>query len=324
MDFLKDYRNRFDSYLNTYQFEVAKSDLLHAFIYIMSLGGKRLRPVSLLMTHSFYSDDTEMAMPAALATEVFHNFTLVHDDIMDRAPLRRGKDTTHIRYGINTAILTGDVMLIYVYKLLRKYSDSQSLALIDTLTEMSIALCEGQQMDMDFELMDDVTISDYICMIEKKTAVLFAACLKMGSITGGANPQEGYHLYEFGKNIGIAFQIQDDILDLYGDQQSVGKNICGDIVQNKKTFLYLKALELCSESEKTLLTQLYKSTPENSEKKISTVMDIFNSTNVQEYARQVKEAYLDLGLSHIEALNISEENKLKLRQLSEYLVVRSS
>jgi geranylgeranyl diphosphate synthase, type II len=243
---------------------------------------------------------------------------------MDKAPMRRGKDTTHIRYGTNTAILTGDVMLIYVYKLLRQYPDNKSIALIDTLTEMSISLCEGQQMDMDFEQMDDVQISDYINMIENKTAVLFAACLKMGSITGGADAQEGYHLYEFGKNIGIAFQIQDDILDIYGDQQDVGKNKCGDIVQNKKTFLYLKALELCSDSERSQLIELYKTSPDKNEKKIRQVMDIFNGTNVQEYARQVKEAYLDLGLSHIEALNIKDENKSKLRQLSEYLVVRSS
>lgn len=322
MNLLQEYKLIFESYLKSYIIELAPSEMLEAFNYIMSLGGKRIRPLSVMMTHSYYHEDLSYTMPAALATEVFHNFTLVHDDIMDKAPLRRGKDTTHIKYGINTAILTGDVMLIYVYKLLRQYPPHVSIPLIDTVTDMSISLCEGQQMDMDFEQKDDVLIADYIEMIEKKTAVLFAACLKMGCITGGGPENDGHHLYEFGKNIGIAFQIQDDILDIYGEQQKFGKNKCGDIVQNKKTYLYLKALELASASEKESLLELYRTAPENIDEKINQVLKIFDSTNVIEYANQVKEAYLDLAYSHINALTVEESHKAQLKQLADYLVIR--
>lgn len=322
MNLLQEYKLIFESYLKSYKIELAPSDMLEAFNYIMSLGGKRIRPLSVMMTHSFYHADLSYTMPAALATEVFHNFTLVHDDIMDRAQLRRGKDTTHIKYGINTAILTGDVMLIYAYKLLRQYPPQISVQLIDTVTDMSISLCEGQQMDIDFEQKEDVLIADYVEMIEKKTAVLFAACFKMGCITGGGPEKDGHHLFEFGKNIGIAFQIQDDILDIYGEQQKFGKNKCGDIVQNKKTYLYLKALELASASEKKSLLELYRTEPVNNDEKINQVLKIFDSTNVIEYANQVKEAYLDLAYSHLNALTVEESQKAQLKQLADYLVVR--
>ncbi len=274
------------------------------------------------MACHLYQEEWQEAIHAAACVEVFHNFTLLHDDIMDEASLRRGKEAVHIAYGIPSAILSGDAMLIYAFKYLEVYGAESFKKLSSLFSSVSIAICAGQQEDMDFENSETVTISDYIRMIENKTSVLLGAAIQMGGIIGGCTEEDENHLYEFGKNIGIAFQIQDDILDVFGDQDKVGKIVAGDIINNKKTYLYLKALDLLDEKGKARLKSLYASTPEAVEKKIEEVRSIFRSCAAEAYAQELKEAYYILGVSHLEALNLEGDKKQPLRDLAEFLIKR--
>jgi geranylgeranyl diphosphate synthase, type II len=322
MDLISGYKELIESAFTKLSFSYSDSLIQKQVDYVLTLGGKRLRPAITLMCNEYYGGSTEVAMPAALALEIFHNFTLVHDDIMDEAPIRRGKECAHIRYGIPKAILTGDYMMILSYKLLEEYAPEKSLLLIKSFNKMAMELCEGQQMDMEFEDRDQVEILDYLQMIEKKTAVLLAACLQMGGICADAPAKDLHHLYEFGKNIGIAFQIQDDVLDTFGDEKT-GKQKGGDIIQNKKTYLYLKALEVSGRADKEILSQWYQSQPENPTDKINEVIHIFDKYNIREYCNQLKEAYSDLANSHVEQLSLDRTAKDKMRAFGEYLVRRN-
>lgn len=322
MEYLNMYNLTFQEFLTEKRLGDSIPSLYDPAEYIIGLGGKRLRPVMVLLAAHLYDNHFTKALDAAYAVEVFHNFSLVHDDIMDRADKRRGQPTVHQKYSVNQAILTGDVMLIRSYQHLLYYKPVElSNRLLDVFMQMSVTLCEGQQMDMDFEKRNDVTIDEYIRMIEGKTAVLLGAALQLGALIGGSGEEDALHLYRFGLNFGIAFQLQDDVLDTFGAADRVGKLIGGDILQNKKTYLYLKAIELGSEDQKKQLLHYYSDNHDlSAEVKIDRVTSIFKELLVREYAAQVMEAYRDLAISHVQSCNLSEEKKQVLMQfVNDYL-----
>lgn len=272
------------------------------------------------MAYHLYGSNIEKALPASLAVEYFHNFSLMHDDIMDNANLRRGQSTVNEKYDLNTAILSGDALLIYCYKLFEKYEPILLKKLISQFNKMSIEVCEGQRMDMDFETSDTVSIAEYLKMIEFKTSVLLACSLSMGATVADANETDILHLYEFGKNLGIAFQIQDDILDAFGDESKVGKKPGGDIIQNKKTYLYIKALELTQPDNS--LYDIYHDNDIPEEEKVGKVKTIFINSGALEYANQLRDVYNELAISHAQSLSISEEKKSMLISFANSLVRR--
>lgn len=323
MEFIKPYTDVFEDYMKVHRFGSEKpASLFEPLDYLLDLGGKRIRPAMALMACDLYRDDLDPALPVAMAVELFHNFSLMHDDIMDEADLRRGKATVHRAYDENSAILSGDMMLIKAYTFLEKVEDRYFKKAVSLFNKTAEEVCRGQRMDMDFEHQSEVAISDYILMITYKTAVLLAASMQLGGLVSGAPKEDQHHLYEFGKNIGIAFQIQDDILDAYGDERT-GKRVGGDIVQNKKTYLFLKALELSGPAQREELASLYGDTATKDAEKIDRVLRIFDSLVVREYALQVMEAYKDLALSHLAQLHIAEDNKMGMKKLTEYLIARN-
>lgn len=325
MQLLKAYSEILKSYFDKIIVTKDPITLYEPIQYILSLGGKRIRPLMLLHTHKIFGGDIHSALPLAAAVEVFHNFTLMHDDIMDNANMRRGQATVHQKYDTNTAILSGDLMLIQAYGLIGKCSDSPAYAdIMATFNEMSVQLCEGQQLDVDFESRNNVEIDEYIHMITYKTSVLIAAAMKMAAQHAGASIEDQEHIYEFGKNIGIAFQMQDDILDSFGEKAAVGKRIGGDILEGKKTYLYIKALELSDDKQKEQLVSLMNDPHIEDQKKIDDVLKIFNNTHVRVYADQVKEAYRDLAFSHLAAINIEEKDRLGLKEFGQYLLDRTA
>jgi len=282
-----------------------------------------LRPVLLLISHSLFDRQVEKALPAALAVEVLHNFTLLHDDIMDAAPLRRGKPTVHVKYDLNTGILSGDVMLVYAYHHLIQVEDKSKIAqLLSVFNRVAIDVCEGQQYDMNFEERQEVTIAEYLKMIELKTAVLIAGAMEMGALLGNASRQEAQHLFEFGRNIGIAFQLQDDLLDTFGDPSKFGKKVGGDIVQNKKTYLVLKALEIANASTRRNLAACFTMHELEESKKVETVIDIFNKLKIKDLAETEKEKYLETAKRHLAAIPVSDERKIVLTDLANQLMAR--
>ncbi len=324
MEVIKPLIQIFEKHLSEHPLTREPINLYQPADYILSLGGKRLRPVFVLMGYDFYKKDVEKSLNVAMAVEIFHNFTLLHDDIMDKAEIRRGKPTVHIKYNTNTAILTGDVMMIQAYQYLLDYKDAQTIAnLMPVFNKMAFEVCEGQQMDMDFETLQNVTIDQYIEMITLKTSVLMAASIQMGAILAGADEADQRHLYEFAKNFGIAFQLRDDVLDTFGEASSVGKRIGGDIIQNKKTYLYLKALELADDHQKVELSNLYDTnTLWDENYKIERVIKIFESVVVKEYTAQVIEAYRDLAISHLKACKIELSRANEIIRFIEDLINR--
>ena len=297
-------------------------DLLYNPIkYVMGLKGKRMRPLLVLMAHQLFDDNLERAIFPAIAIEYFHNFTLLHDDIMDNAPLRRGKLTVHEKWSSNVAILSGDVMMIQAYQLLSKVDSNSLKEVLDVFSTTAVKVCEGQQWDMDFETQKDVNLVEYIKMIKYKTAVLLAASLQIGAITSGASKDEQNHLYEFGINMGIAFQLKDDLLDVFGIPEDFGKQVGGDILANKKTFLYLKALQLGDDLTKVKL-QVYYTNNDASDVKVNAVKDIFKSLNIQKHTIDMMKAHYIKAMKHLDA--ISSENKEPLITFSTKLMERIS
>ena len=321
MEFLQSYKTIFFDYLNANKFARQPHNLYEPVDYILTLGGKRIRPLLLLMAADLIGNKAKYALPAALAVEVFHNFTLLHDDIMDEAPLRRGNATVHEKFNTNTAILSGDVMLIYAYKFLDDYPSDIAIKLLKVFNKMAIEVCDGQQMDIDFESREDVSIVEYLDMITLKTSVLMGACLQMGAIIGGMDDQSANHLYHYGKNIGIAFQMQDDVLDTFGEPK-VGKQSGGDIIQNKKTYLYLKSLQLISDEEKNELIELYKSKPSNPSEKVARARDIMKGAHVLVHSDEVKNEYKNLAFSHLDAVQMDDDKKEQFRDFGNYLLNR--
>ncbi len=316
------YRNEFISYLESATKTKEPVNLYEPITYILGLGGKRLRPVLVLMATDIFGTDYKKAFDAALAIEIFHNFSLVHDDIMDDAPLRRGKATVHEKWDINTGILSGDAMLISAYQLFENYDGETFRALAKLFSKTALEVCEGQQYDVDFETRDDVTKAEYLKMIEYKTAVLVAAALKMGCIVAGASVQEQDSMYAFGRNLGIAFQLQDDYLDAFGDPKTFGKQVGGDIIENKKTFLYLKALELGDESQKRALLDLFSIQPQDPSNKIEAIKEIFTDSGAAEYTQKEIENYTIRAFEVLDKLAITDDKKALLRQFGENLMTR--
>ncbi|WP_053976267.1 polyprenyl synthetase family protein [Mangrovimonas xylaniphaga] len=316
------YQDTFSKYLQTFTVQREPVSLYNPINYILNLGGKRLRPVLTLMTAEMFGCEVEKALHAALSIEVFHNFSLVHDDIMDDAPLRRGNETVHEKWDLNTGILSGDAMLILAYQLFENYEPHVFQALAKLFSKTALEVCEGQQYDMDFELMDNVSIPDYLKMIEYKTAVLVGAAMQMGAIVAEVSLEDQTGVYEFGKNLGIAFQLQDDYLDAFGDPKSFGKQVGGDIIENKKTYLYLKALEFSSESDRLQLQHLYGIQPTDASEKIKTVKQFFESTGAAQATKEAIKHYTNLAFAVLEELNIPADRKDVLRVFGEQLMDR--
>lgn len=312
----------YTAYAEKNTFTQSPKGLYEPINYILNIGGKRLRPLMLLMSCGLYTDDLTKALAPAYAIEVFHNFTLLHDDIMDEAPLRRGKTTVHHKWNTNTGILSGDVMLIYAYEYLREVEATILPEVLGIFNEVAIGVCEGQQYDVDFETSTTVTIPEYIKMIELKTSVLVAGAMKIGALVGGASKQDAFHLGEFGRNIGIAFQLQDDILDTYGDPEKFGKKVGGDIAQNKKTFLVLKSLEIADENTSANLNDLLSKKQADEAAKIQAVTNIFNDLNIKEHANNKKTEYLNLAYDHLKQVSISEDKKQVLYDFAQFLIHR--
>ncbi|WP_281987664.1 polyprenyl synthetase family protein [Aquimarina aggregata] len=320
---ISDYQGYFLEYLSKKTITKEPKNLYAPISYILNLGGKRLRPTLVLMAADIFDGSYKEALDAALAVEVFHNFSLIHDDIMDDAPLRRGKETVHEKWDINTGILSGDAMLINAYQLFENYNGDTFKELAQLFTKTAIEVCEGQQYDIDFETRDDVTIAEYIKMIEYKTAVLVGAALKMGAIVAGATEQCRTSIYDFGRLLGLAFQLQDDYLDAFGNPETFGKQVGGDIIENKKTFLYLKALEFASKDEQKQLTGLFSLNPDDPSEKISTVKSLFESTGAKDVTRTEIEKYTQMAFAALDNLTISEDKKQLLRLFGETLMNRS-
>ncbi|MFM6183449.1 MAG: polyprenyl synthetase family protein [Dolichospermum sp.] len=287
--------------------------------YFLSWGGKRIRPVLCLMGQELFSSITDDAWKAATAIELFHNFTLIHDDMMDEAALRRGNETVHKKFGVNTALLAGDVMMIHAYDALSRVNTRQLPALLTLFNRTAREVCEGQQLDIDFEKAAQVKLDAYIHMITLKTSVLLAASLQMGAMLGGASEGNCDHLYAFGKNLGIAFQIQDDYLDAFGDPEKFGKEVGGDIRQNKKTFLLLHTLEVASSKQQKELKELMQQNPPD---KVARVLDIFRACGVEAWATELKEKYRQLALHHLESIAVLSNRKQSLMELAQYLLQR--
>ncbi|SIT27288.1 geranylgeranyl diphosphate synthase, type II [Filimonas lacunae] len=300
-------------------FPAQPANLYEPGTYFLEIGGKRIRPVMCLMGNELFDTIQPDAWHVATAIELFHNFTLMHDDIMDKAPLRRGVPTVHTKYNENTALLTGDVMLIVAYDYLAKINPQILPRILTLFNRTGREVCEGQQWDMDFETSQTVKLDNYLHMIELKTSVLLAASLKMGAIIGGASEGNCLHLYEFGRNLGIAFQIQDDYLDAFGDPEKFGKEQGGDIRQNKKTFLLLHALEVANPQQKSRLLQLMEENPAD---KVEQVLAIFRECNVDTWARELKQSYLDKAYQQLEAVAVTATRKAPLLELAEFLVAR--
>jgi geranylgeranyl diphosphate synthase, type II len=312
--------SQFDTQFNQRHFPVNVPTLYDPAQYILGLGGKRVRPVAVLMGNELFDELSKDAYHVATAIELFHNFSLIHDDIMDKAPLRRGMETVHTRYGEPTALLAGDVMLVVAYEYLQKTNPALLPALLRLFNDTAKEVCEGQQLDMDFEQRDTVGLEEYVHMITLKTSVLLAASLRMGAMLGGASEGNQNHLYAFGKNLGIAFQVQDDYLDAFGDPEVFGKQPGGDILANKKTFLLIHTQETATPAQRQQLAELMAG---NAPDKVQKVLELFRACGVDEWATALKEKYLSTALHHLEEVAVLSSRKKHLTDLAHYLISRN-
>ena len=309
----------FQQRFNVRHFPREPEKLYEAAQYLLTLRGKRIRPVMSLMANEMFDEIREDTYHVATAIELFHNFTLIHDDIMDKAPLRRGMQTVHTKFGESTALLSGDVMLVAAYESLNKIHIDFLPRVLSLFNKTAREVCEGQQFDMDFEKMRDVSFDDYVKMITLKTSVTLAASLQLGAILGGAGLGNQRHLYEFGENLGIAFQVQDDYLDAFGDPEKFGKKHGGDIMSNKKTFLWLQAMKVASGAQLEELNNLLSIKDES---KIEPVIHIYRSCNVDKWAKELKQKYLSIAMEHLEEIAVISVRKKPLEELANYLMER--
>src|SRR6478735_411817 len=322
MHAIHQYQEFFIAYLKNQTITKEPKNLYSPVDYILSLGGKRMRPTLTLMAADIFGAPYQKALPAAMAVEVFHNFSLVHDDIMDDAPLRRGKETVHEKWNINTGILSGDAMLILAYQYFEQYEPTVFRDLAKLFSKTALEVCEGQQYDVDFETRDDVTIPEYLKMIEYKTAVLVAAAMKMGAIVAGTSEVNANLIYDFGLNLGLAFQLQDDYLDAFGDPKTFGKQVGGDIIENKKTYLYLKALEFSTPEKASELESLFTLKLEDNTNKIEAAKTIFNKTGASGATQEAIENYTLKAFETLEKMNIDLPKKEMLRAFGKNLMER--
>lgn len=309
------------------EFSIPPAELYEPIRYTLAIGGKRIRPLFVLLACDLFNGKTEKAIQAALAIELFHNFTLVHDDILDNAPLRRNHPTVHQKWNSSTAILSGDVMMVKAYQLIGKSMAETGHLILSVFNEMAIRVCEGQQLDLNYEQLHTISILQYFKMIEMKTAVLLAASMQIGALIGGANAADAKNVYEFGKNTGMAFQLQDDLLDVYGEEEKFGKQKGGDIISNKKTFLLLKAIELSAINpyKKEELAQWLSFTPKNekeSKEKVEAVKSIYDFTNVKKITETEINSYHRRAMASLENSSASEEKKRTLIEFTSGLLQR--
>ncbi|RRJ91655.1 polyprenyl synthetase family protein [Paenimyroides tangerinum] len=323
MNSITNYKEITSKYISLLKIEKTPNELYDPIRYILSLGGKQLRPVLTLFSAEIFGTDYKKALYAATAIELFHNFSLIHDDIMDDAPLRRGNKTVHEKWNINTAILSGDAMLILAYQYFENYEPKIFKELAQLFSKTALEVCEGQQMDINFETRNDVSVSEYIKMIEYKTAVLVGAALKMGAIVAESTEDNKNAIYNFGLNLGIAFQLQDDYLDAFGDSASFGKQIGGDILENKKTYLYLLALEKANKEDKEELYNWFSKTENNGQEKIDRVKSIFEKTEATSATQNQIEIYTNNALEILDNLDINTKHKNELRTFALDLMNRS-
>lgn len=291
--------------------------------YTLHLGGKRIRPVMLMAAYQLFGGDADEVKHAAIGIETFHNFTLLHDDLMDKSPLRRGMPTVYTKWNSNTAILSGDTMFAMAWQYFLRQPHPQLHKVLDTFCRTAMEVCEGQQYDMNFETSEDVSIDDYMKMIRLKTAVLLAGALKIGALYAQAPEQDIEHLYQFGINMGLAFQLQDDLLDAYGDVSVFGKETGTDIKDNKKTFLMLKAMEVAPQAQKAILRQLFSQTPDNPKEKVAAVLDIYNKLNIRRRTEEEIAIYFDRAHAEMAAISSSCEQKQPLIDLATRLFGRN-
>ncbi len=311
-----------DTEINKLVLNTTPRDLYEPISYMLSLDAKRMRPVLVLCGCELFEGDLKKAIQPALGIEIFHNFTLLHDDIMDKAPLRRSKQTVHEKWNVNVAILSGDTMFVKACQLMMQVDTEIVKPVMELFHQTAIEVCEGQQLDMDFEKLSNVSLADYLTMITDKTAVLLGASLKTGALIAGASSTDADHLYEFGKNIGVAFQLKDDILDVFGDDKKFGKLKGGDIVANKKTFLLLKCMELASGSEAAALQHWLSAENTNPVEKVNAVTAIYTKLNVKEMAESEMDKYFMESLNHLAAINVADDRKYILKEFAEKLMVR--
>lgn len=312
---------KFSAYFDTHNIPGTPVTLYDPVNYFLGIGGKRVRPVLCLMGNELFGDIIPDAWEVATAIELFHNFTLIHDDIMDKAPLRRGKETVHTKYSEPTAILAGDVLVIKAYEALNRIDCGLLHRIMFLFNQTAVEVCEGQQLDMDFENRDGVSYEEYLNMITLKTSVLIAASLQMGGILGGGSLGNLELLYEAGKKIGLAFQVQDDYLDSFGNPEKFGKQIGGDIRSNKKTFLLIRALEVADKTDKNELDNLLKTSPDN---KVDRVLELFKKYRIDEWAIELKEKFLNDALQHFDDMAVVSTRKEPLKHLARLLVKRDS
>ena len=308
--------DKINAYLEQMPYMRPPKGLYEPIAYELSLGGKRIRPVLMLMAYNIYKEDVERILPQAAGLETYHNHTLLHDDVMDKADMRRNKPTVHNVWNENTAILSGDAMLILAYRLMAEGLTDKLAEVMHIFTETTMEICEGQQWDMEFESRMDVKVDEYIEMIRLKTSVLLAAALKIGACLAGASAEEAQKLYDFGVKMGLAFQLQDDWLDVYGDPKVFGKNIGGDILCNKKTYMLITALELADASQREELERWLNATDYVPAEKISAVTAIYNNIGIGKRCEERIEAYYSDGLAVLESIAIPEERKQALKDFA--------
>ncbi len=323
MHSISQYQEFINSYIQNQHILKKPKNLYEPIHYIIGLGGKRMRPLLTLMAAEVFNVDYEKALPAALAVEMFHNFSLVHDDIMDDAPLRRGHETVHEKWNTNTAILSGDAMLILAYQYFEQYEPAVFRDLAKLFSKTAIEVCEGQQLDVDFETREDVTIPEYLKMIEYKTAVLVGAAMKMGAIIAETSKENCQLIYDFGLNLGLAFQLQDDYLDAFGDPETFGKQVGGDIIENKKTYLYLKAMEFSNEEEAQQLLHLYSIHPADNSDKIDSVKRIFEQSGASAATRDAIEEYTLMAFETLSKMEMDADKKQILENFGKKLMQRN-
>lgn len=324
MSNIKAYQEQIEAALKDKKYGSNPKELYEPISYIMSLGGKRLRPVLVFIATDIFNGDTTKSLHPALAIELFHNFTLVHDDLMDKAPLRRNQPTVHEKWNNNIAILSGDAMMVRAYQEICLADPVLLPALLEIFSDTAVKVCEGQQYDMNYETLTKVSIQQYIKMIELKTAVLLGGALKIGAVIGGAREEDAQRLYDFGKHIGIAFQLQDDILDVYADAAKFGKQKGGDIIANKKTYLLLKAIEMAESNRylKEELSQWIAAPAFDAKEKVEAVTNIYNFLNVKDLARKEMQNHYELALTFLKDIPVSETKMQTLIDFAESLMIR--
>ena len=315
-------QEKVNAYIAALPYERKPKSLYDPIEYVLAAGGKRIRPSFVLMAYNLFHDDVDRILPVATALETYHNYTLLHDDLMDKADMRRGRPTVHKKWDDNTAILSGDTMLVLAYEHLAKCDTKYLKPALDLFTETALEVSEGQQFDMEFETRNDVAEEEYIEMIRLKTSVLLACALKMGAVVAGASDADANALYTFGEKVGLAFQLQDDLLDVYGDPKVFGKAIGGDITSNKKTFMLINAFNRADAGTRAELERWTTATEFDPAEKIAAVTEIYNRLGIDKLAEQRIKEYFEQSRQHLDELSVSDDRKAVLREYTERMMNR--